>query len=138
MTFWSILLKKSYFSPFLLWNLGTSQLTVGMEKVIFFKILLLKKLNRYLCVIYVIEKIRAFTIKWINQMIILINHTAYKQQLIKCWFRRLCPCRISFSLTVKLCLDFVTILCDRLPDSSCPPWFFCFPRWSSLTIWRDL
>ena len=51
-----------------------------MEKVIFFKILLLKKLKRYLGVIYTIEKIRAFTIKLVNHMIILINYTAYKQQ----------------------------------------------------------
>ena len=51
-----------------------------MEKVIFFKILLLKKLKRYLCEIYAIEKIRAFTIKIVKLMIILINYTAYKQQ----------------------------------------------------------
>ena len=51
-----------------------------MEKVIFFKILLLKKLKRYLDVMYAIGKIRAFTIKFINHMIILISYTAYKQQ----------------------------------------------------------
>ena len=75
-----MILKKLNFSPFLLLNSGTSQVTIGMEKVIFFKILLLKKLKRYLDVIYAIEKIRAFTIKLINYMIILINYTAYKQQ----------------------------------------------------------
>ena len=75
-----MILKKLNFSPFLLLNSGTSQVTIGMEKVIFFKILLLKKLKRYLCEIYAIEKIRAFTIKIVKLMIILINYTAYKQQ----------------------------------------------------------